>query len=223
MATRRRIGVRVATTEAARRQLMQPVACWEKVWVAPDHAPNSTMRVYKWVKTEKKQQFSDDEGGADDPLAPLPDEPEGVEGDEDMDQDEPAASMPPETEPPTLDATETNSINQELPSEPQTKPPSPGPPALSLMQAGPPLMSDEGANILDASLEALNRSMDVEGTNPDDVGELHMGVLGPEGTAFEDVNDLSRMTSDDTLLGTSLMDNAGDPFAQTLEPSSHPE
>ena len=35
MATRRRIGVSAATTEAARRQLMQPVPCWEKVWVVP--------------------------------------------------------------------------------------------------------------------------------------------------------------------------------------------
>ena len=56
MATKRRIGVRLATTEAARRQLMQPVACWEKTWVVPENAPSgSTMKVYKWVKTDKKQ------------------------------------------------------------------------------------------------------------------------------------------------------------------------
>ncbi|KAI6118973.1 hypothetical protein EV401DRAFT_2209851 [Pisolithus croceorrhizus] len=134
MATRRRIGVRVATTEAARRQLMQPVVCWEKSWVTPEHAPSSTMRVYKWVKTDKKQQFSDDEEGADEPLAPLPDEPEVIEGDEDMDQDEPAASVPPETEPPTLNLSQ-------------------------LHQAGPALTSLEGADMLDASLSALGGSM----------------------------------------------------------------
>ena len=56
MATKRRIGVRLATTEAARRQLMQPVVCWEKIWVAPENAPsNSAIKVYKWVKTDRKQ------------------------------------------------------------------------------------------------------------------------------------------------------------------------
>lgn len=56
MATRRRIGVSIATTEAARRQLMQPVPCWEKMWVTPQDAlAGSTLKVYKWVKTDKKQ------------------------------------------------------------------------------------------------------------------------------------------------------------------------
>lgn len=56
MATKRRIGVRLATTEAARRQLMQPVVCWEKVWVTPENAPSgSMMKIYKWVKTDRKQ------------------------------------------------------------------------------------------------------------------------------------------------------------------------
>ena len=56
MATRRRIGVSIATTEAARRQLMQPVVCWEKAWIVPENAaPNSSMKIYKWVKTDRKQ------------------------------------------------------------------------------------------------------------------------------------------------------------------------
>jgi hypothetical protein len=56
MALRRRIGISTATTEAARRQLMQPVPCWEKVWVVPEKAaPGSTLKVLKWVKTEKVQ------------------------------------------------------------------------------------------------------------------------------------------------------------------------
>lgn len=213
MATKRRIGVRIATTEAARRQLMQPVACWEKVWVVPPGA-NSTMKIHKWVKTDKKQQFSDDEEGADGPLAPLPDEPEVVEGDDDMDQDEPTASVPPETEPPTLDVTETNSINQELPSESQTKPPSPRPPALSLLQ-GPPLTSEEGADLLDASLKALDSNMvDVGGASQHSVGDLDLRVLGPDGTAF---GDISQIAADDARLGGPLIDNAHDPFAQPLD------
>ena len=56
MALRRRIGISTATTEAARRQLMQPVPCWEKVWVVPERAaPGSTLKVLKWVKTDRVQ------------------------------------------------------------------------------------------------------------------------------------------------------------------------
>jgi len=56
MALRRRIGISTATTEAARRQLMQPVPCWEKVWVVPEKAASgSTIKVLKWVKTNKTQ------------------------------------------------------------------------------------------------------------------------------------------------------------------------
>lgn len=59
MSTRRRIGVNTATSESARRQLMQPVVCWEKVWVIPTDVPaGSTLKVYKWVKTDKKQVSS---------------------------------------------------------------------------------------------------------------------------------------------------------------------
>jgi len=59
MALRRRIGISTATTEAARRQLMQPVPCWEKVWVVPEKAaPGSTLKVFKWVKTDKVQVCS---------------------------------------------------------------------------------------------------------------------------------------------------------------------
>jgi hypothetical protein len=59
MSTRRRIGVSIATTEAARRQLMQPVVCWEKVWTVPENAAsNSSVKIYKWVKTDRKQVSS---------------------------------------------------------------------------------------------------------------------------------------------------------------------
>lgn len=56
MSTRRRVGVSLATSEAARRQLMQATPCWQKVWALPDNAPpGSTIKVYKWVKTNKVQ------------------------------------------------------------------------------------------------------------------------------------------------------------------------
>ncbi|KAI6031581.1 hypothetical protein BKA83DRAFT_87452 [Pisolithus microcarpus] len=189
MATRRRIGVRVATTEAARRQLMQPVVCWEKAWVTPEHAPSSTDAV--------------------------------IEGDEDMDQDEPAASVPPETEPPTLNATETNSVLQ---SEPQTKPPSPTPPTLSLHQGGHSLTSIEGTDMLDASLSVLGGSINVDvgvsgDTNSADVGDLDMGPLGPDGPAFGSVENLNQITADNCSHGKC---GDGDPFSQPVNPvSSH--
>lgn len=222
MSTRRRIGVSIATTEAARRQLMQPVVCWEKVWTVPENAaPNSSVKIYKWVKTDKKQQFSDDEGEVDEPLAPLPDEPEIVEGDEEMDQDEPVASVAPDALAPVVD-TETNSVNQEIPSEPQTKLSSPTPPALSLQAAEPILVAEEVADMLDESLKALDGNVDIaigphENVNPEDVGDLDMTVLGPDGTAFEDVHDLSQMENGDALLGGPLMDHTVDPFAVNLD------
>lgn len=49
MSTRRRIGVSVATTEAARRALIKPVPCWKKQWVVADGA---SIKVCKWVKTD---------------------------------------------------------------------------------------------------------------------------------------------------------------------------
>lgn len=222
MSTRRRIGVSIATTEAARRQLMQPVVCWEKVWTVPENAaPNSSVKIYKWVKTDKKQQFSDDEGEVDEPLAPLPDEPEIVEGDEEMDQDEPVASVAPDALAPVVD-TETNSVNQEIPSEPQTKPSSPTPPALSLQAAEPIMVAEEVADMLDESLKALDGNVDIEigpheNVNPEDVGDLDMTVLGPDGTAFEGVHDLSQMENGDALLGGPLMDHTVDPFAVNLD------
>lgn len=55
MATRRRIGVSAASTEAARRQLMQPVPCWEQTWAVPENIPNVSFKVRKWVRTDKPQ------------------------------------------------------------------------------------------------------------------------------------------------------------------------
>ncbi|KAG2045056.1 hypothetical protein BDR03DRAFT_907673 [Suillus americanus] len=221
MSTRRRIGVSIATTEAARRQLMQPVVCWEKVWTVPENAaPNSSVKIYKWVKTDRKQQFSDDEGEVDEPLAPLPDEPEVVEGDEEMDQDEPVASVAPDAEVPAVD-TETNSVNQEIPSEPQTKPSSPTPPALSLQATEPILVTEEVVGMLDESLKTLDGDVDIEigvheNANLEEVGDLDMSVLGPDGTTFEGIHDLSQMDSGDALLGGPLMDHTVDPFAVNL-------
>ena len=138
-----------------------------------------------------------------------------MEGDEDMDQDEPTASVVPEA---TQDVT-TNFVNQEVPEEPQTKPSSPPPPALSLQHTEPMLTVDEGGDMLEASFKALEASInvDVENANQEVVGELDMSVLGPDVTAFESVHDLGPLDNANALLGGPLMGDAGDPFVQSME------
>ncbi|KAF8640917.1 hypothetical protein AX17_000565 [Amanita inopinata Kibby_2008] len=206
MATRRRIGVSAASTEAARRQLMQPVACWERVWTTPENVPSvSSLKVCKWVRTEKVQQFSDDEGGADEPLAPLPDEPEVVEGDEEMDQDEQAVNG---AEPVQL---ETGAATAPLQEDMPSKPPSPKP-QLSLLSSNDQGV-DNTADVLDASLKPMEEGVG----NAEDVKsvvgemELEISVLGPDGLKS---HDLAEMDGTDALVGGSLMDENVDSFAK---------
>ncbi|KDQ63353.1 hypothetical protein JAAARDRAFT_53577 [Jaapia argillacea MUCL 33604] len=237
MATRRRIGISTATSEAARRQLMQPVPCWERVWVKPEGAlPNSTLKVYKWVKTDKKQQFSDDEDEVDAPLAPLPDEPEVVEGDDDVDQDE-------ATQPATVSA--PADLPDSVPErEATSKPPTPKPEPIPLSLEATNLASTIPTDDLDDSLKPLDTGLTASkvdvGDDEDDVGsmndtgdltmddldmtslptggvedgELDMSQLPPDGTAFEGVQDLSQMEEEDGLLGGPMMDQSEDPFVE---------
>ncbi|KAG9003764.1 hypothetical protein FRB94_002869 [Tulasnella sp. JGI-2019a] len=77
--------------ELARRQRLLPVQCWEKQWVSPQGAlPGSTYKVLKWVKTNKVQEFSDDEvvGDSKEQLAPERDEIEALEGAADQEIEE---------------------------------------------------------------------------------------------------------------------------------------
>ncbi|KAF8078815.1 hypothetical protein FPV67DRAFT_1466585 [Lyophyllum atratum] len=214
MATRRRIGVSAASTEAARRQLMQPVPCWEKVWTLPENsAPGSSIKVYKWINTEKTQQFSDDEGEVDEPLAPLPDEPEVVEGDEEIDQDEALPENPPET----TQLTEINDLTATQ-DDIASKPPSPKPQLSISLQNTSELNVDQAGDALDASLKPLDESMDaamdlaVEATTGDGI-ELDISALGPDGLGMESSHDLSQIEGVDALIGGQVMDQSGDPFA----------
>ncbi|KAJ3754366.1 hypothetical protein EV360DRAFT_51790 [Lentinula raphanica] len=205
MATRRRVGVSNATTEAARRQLMQPVVCWEKVWSTPEGAAtNSSLKVFKWVKTDKVPHF-EDENEVDAPLAPLPDEPEVVEVEEEMEQEEP---QPAGEEKAQADATETSEAIQE-PEE--SKPPSPKP---QLTMSESHMMGDtvDPGDELDASL------MDTGGLEGDKMTteggmDLDMSDLGPDGLALADVQDLSQIEGEDGLMGGPNMDDTLDPFA----------
>ncbi|KAI0706146.1 hypothetical protein BC835DRAFT_8738 [Cytidiella melzeri] len=211
MSTRRRVGFSTSSSEASRRQLMQPVPCWEKAWVLPDGAAvGSTFKVYKWVKTEKKQQFSDDEGETDQPLAPLPDEPEAVDGDDEMDQDEITNSVAPTPAPMSREVSEPPQIPREE-SKPAT--PKPHPLSVSFQPPSPtPVVEDD---VLDESLKPLEETVDPVDEGVDDVG-LDMSQMGPDGEAFEGVGDLSQLQATDALLGgPSLLVDAmdEDPFA----------
>jgi hypothetical protein len=153
------------------------------------------------------KQFSDDEV-EDEPLAPLPDEPEvvedGGEGDEEIDQDEPAASVGPE-----VASIASDSVPPKDSEDTLSKPPSPKPHPLSIsfQPTSEPSMEHAGDD-LDASLKPLEGSMDavavdgvnVEDVNPVDVEGLDMSVLGPDGTAFESAHDLSQMEAADALV-----------------------
>ncbi|KAJ7805165.1 hypothetical protein B0H14DRAFT_3091639 [Mycena olivaceomarginata] len=201
MSTKRRVGVSSATTEAARRQLMQPVQSWEKVWVVPDVAPAGTLRVLKWTKTSKTQHFSDDEGEADEPLAPLPDEVEVVEGDEE-DQDEVAVVAP------VPDTTEAPAPEEEPPS----KPPSPKPQLSMGLQPPEDLDDPESNSALDESLKTMEANMDQGGS-------WTYRRLQPDGLGLEGSHDLTQLDEADALLGGPLqMDESDDPFAPPIEP-----
>lgn len=215
MSTRRRVGFANSAVEASRRQLMQPVPCWEKVWAAPDGAPpGSTLRIYKWVKTDKKQTFSDEEEAeTDQPLVPLPepDEVEVVDGDEEMDQDEVATSAAPETTPASRDVSE---IVQFDVKEESLKPasPKPHPLSISFQPPSPTPVTDDALD--DALRPAGDLQVVVGAADLDPDMSLDMSQMGPDGEAFEGAQDLSQLQSSDELLGGPLMDQSmEDPFA----------
>ncbi|KAJ2919267.1 hypothetical protein MD484_g1185, partial [Candolleomyces efflorescens] len=164
---------------------------------------NPNLKVYKWVKTEKIQHFSDDE--EDEPLVPLPDDAEIIEGEEDMDQDETAA--PSRAEPATEVATAEAEPAEDIPSK------APSPKAqLSMSLEQPPDLDDD----LDASLKPLSASID-DGTGEGKVdGDLQLDIsgLGPDGLPVESAHDLSQLTPSDALVGGVMMDQSGDPFAE---------
>ncbi|KAH9921808.1 uncharacterized protein B0H18DRAFT_1121264 [Fomitopsis serialis] len=214
MSTRRRVGFSNTTSEASRRQLMQPVPCWEKVWVLPDNAgPGSTLKIYKWVKTEKKQQFSDDENETDQPLAPLPepDEVEVVDGDEEIDQDEANTSIAPETAAASRDVSE-------MPIGPKddalSKPGTPKPHPLSMSFMPEPDVDDALDDLLKPREGELDAAVGADGMGDMGGMTLDMSGVGPDGEPFEGAT-LSQLQSDDALLGAGgLMDSSmDDPFA----------
>lgn len=154
------------------------------------------------------QQFSDDEGETDQPLAPLPDEPEAVEGDDEMDQDEATNSMAPPTPVPM-----SRDTSEPLAPKEESKPasPKPHPLSVSFQPPSPTPVPDDG---LDDALKPTDDEMNgvVSEINAD--LNLDISGLGPDGEPFEGAGDLSQLQASDSLLGGPLLDDAmdDDPF-----------
>ncbi|KAG6911588.1 hypothetical protein DXG01_011891 [Tephrocybe rancida] len=186
---------------------MQPVPCWEKIWVLPENgATGSSLKVYKWVKTDKIQQFSDDEGEVDEPLAPLPDEPEVIDGD---DEDEALPEI-------VIEETQATELVDATLDE-ESKPPSPKPQLSMSLQDN----SELEADVLDASLKPMDEDLDValglgDPGIPGDVMELDMSGLGPDGLGLESSHDLSQLDGADALIGAQVLDESEDPFGHPV-------
>ena len=169
-----------------------------------------------WIE----QQFSDDEGDVNEPLAPLPDEPEVVEGEDDVEQEDQAQSVPPE--PISRDMSEPMLPKDELPSKVST--PKPHPLSISF---GPPIPSSEQPSDdgLSGALQGLEDDLAgaVDVADPlgaRDLVDLSLAQLGPDGTAFEGADDLAQLQSADSILGGDIVLDAtlsDDPFA--IQPS----
>jgi hypothetical protein len=179
------------------------------------------------------KQFSDDEDEVDVPLAPLPDEIEVVEGDED-DQDEagPSAEQGSAQEMPDTTTVNTEALpTPALPLSPNPPSPipdahSPNPHTLSFRPDHGQATLEEAHDALDAALKPLDTGMnsivDVGGQmDPQGVDvdvhdlDIDMSNLGPDGLPMESsTHDLSQVVEgEDALLGGPMMDSSLDPFA----------
>lgn len=154
-------------------------------------------------------------------MAPLPDEPEVVEGDEDVEQEDPTHSAP--TEPISRDTSEPI-LPKELPSKVSS--PKPHPLSISFAPDLAPEQADDG---LSGALQGLEDELagqvpvpvdvDVDVADPlgaTDLVDLDLSQLGPDGTAFGDAGDLAQLQSADGILGGDIVLDtsiADDPFA----------
>ena len=122
-------------------------------------------------------------------MAPLPDEPEVVDGDEEMEQDEQAA-------PETRAATAPQEDTQPLSPKPQL-----------LLGTSNDAAIDNTMDVLDASLNPLS----TEGGKAGEEGiELDLSGLGPDGLP----HDLSQVDGADSLVVGPLMDQSDNPFVK---------
>jgi hypothetical protein len=129
-----------------------------------------------------------------------------------MDQDEPVINAASEA---ILGGVLESTALQELQDAP-SKPSSPKPQPLSMsLQTSSELPVHQPGDILDVSLKPFMDA--VVGLNVEDVAELDLSTLGPDGTAFEVTHDLTQMEGEDILLGGALIHQSVDPFAEVIQ------
>ncbi|KAG8746936.1 hypothetical protein FRC10_003107 [Ceratobasidium sp. 414] len=195
------------SSEAARREQMKPVSCWEKHWVIPAGSlPGSEFKVLKWVKVDQLQDFSDDEAEEDAPLAPILDIPEIVEIDE---EEETTPAGTPTRALPDQDSR----ISSEQPADPTETESDPQSPVPSLVpQRGPRKPHPLSMSQLPGDVEA-EPSVDLDSAIPSAVDNTpEQPEMPPLTGAFGEqdaVNlglDLMDQNDDNVMLG---IDNAG--------------
>ena len=138
-----------------------------------------------------------------------------VEGDEDVEQEDPTHSAPPE---PISRDTSEPIIPKELPSKVST--PKPHPLSMSFAPDLAPEQADDGlSGALQGLEDELAGQVDVVVTDPlgtTDLVDLDLSQLGPDGTAFGAADDLTQLQSADSILGADMVLDtsiADDPFA----------
>jgi hypothetical protein len=149
------------------------------------------------------QQFSDDEGDVNELLAPLPDEPEVAEDDDDVKPEDMTWSVPPE--PISCNASELILPKEELPSKVSS--PKPHPLSISF---GLPLPSEQADNGLGSALQELEDDLAGTVDVADPLGQtdlVNLGLLqlGLDGAAFKAAGDLTQLQSVDNILGTDIV------------------
>lgn len=129
-----------------------------------------------------------------------------------MDQDEANNSVAPPTPLPISREVSEPLVPKELESKPAS--PKPHPLSISFQPPSPAPAVDDG---LDDALKPADDTLDA--VVPDITADINidMSELGPDGEAFEGVNDLSQLQASDDLLGGPLLDQAmeEDPFTGT--------
>ena len=147
-------------------------------------------------------------------MAPLPDEPEVAEGDDDVEPEDATQSVPPE--PISRDVSEPILPKEELPSKVSS--PKPHPLSISF---GPPLPSEQADDGLSGALQELEDDLAgaADSLGQTDLVDLGLSQLGPDGAAFEAAGYLTQLQSADSILGADIVLDAtmsDDPF--TIQP-----
>lgn len=136
-----------------------------------------------------------------------------VEGDEDVEQEDPTHSAP--TEPISRDMSEPV-LPKELPSKVSS--PKPHPLSISFAPDLAPEQADDGlSGALQGLEDELAGQVDVADTlgATADLVDLDLSQLGPDGTAFGAAGDLTQLQSTDGILGGDIVLDASmsdDPF-----------